>query len=69
MIGRMTKAQNDERGWLREENRILKDLVGWKRSVPRVASPPSASSEEETASLEEDEEEEKAEIDEEVGDA
>ena len=26
MIGKMTKARNDERGWLQEENRLLKDL-------------------------------------------
>ena len=55
MIGRLTRARDDERGWLREENRILKDLVGWKKSGSRVASPPPSSSEEETASLEEDE--------------
>ena len=69
MIGRMTRARNDERGWLKEENRILKDLVGWKRSASQVAPPSPASPEEETDSLEEDEEEEDAEVDEEVGDA
>ena len=47
VIARMTRARNDERGWLREENRILKDLVGWKRPGPRAASPPPSSSEEE----------------------
>ena len=62
MIGRMTRARNDERGWLREENRLLKDLVGWKRAGSRVASPPPpSSSEDETESLDDDEEEEEEE--------
>ena len=66
---RLTKARDDERGWLKEENRILKDLVGWKKSASRAASPPPSSSEEETASLEEDEDEEEAAPFEEVRDA
>ena len=69
MIGRLTRARNDERGWLMEENRILKDLVGWKRSGSRVASRPPSSSEEETESLDEDEVEEEAVPEEEVRDA
>ena len=69
MIGRMTRARNDERGWLREENRLLKDLVGWKRAGSRVATPPPSSSEEETESLDDDEQEEDAAIVEEAGDA
>ena len=67
MIGRLTRARDYERGWLREENRILKDLVGWKKSGSRVASPPPSSSEEETESLEEDEDEEAAAPDKGVG--
>ena len=58
MIGKMTRARNDERGWLQEENRLLKDLVGWKRAGSRVASPPPSSSEDETESLDDDEQEE-----------
>ena len=69
MIGKMTKARNDERGWLQEENRLLKDLVGWKRVGSRVATPPPSSSEEETESLDEDEQEEDAASGKEAGDA
>ena len=67
LVNRLTKARNGERGWLQEENRILKDLVGWKRSASRAASPPP--SEEETDNLEEDEDEEGDATSEEVGDA
>ena len=69
MIGRMTRARNDERNWLQEENRLLKDLVGWKRAGPRVATPPPSSSEDETESLDDDEQEEDAAVIEEAGDA
>ena len=69
MMSKMTRARNDERGWLQEENRLLKDLVGWKRAGPRVATPPPSSSEEETESLDEDEQEEDAADDKEAGDA
>ena len=68
-IGRVTRARNDERGWLREEKRLLKDLVGWKRAGSRVATPPPSSSEEETESLDDDEREEDAAPDKEAGDA
>ena len=69
MIGRMTRARNDERNWLQEENRLLNDLVGWKRVGPRVATPPPSSSEDETESLDDDEQEEDAAVIEEAGDA
>ena len=74
MIGRMTRARNDERNWLQEENRLLKDLVGWKRVGPRVATPPpssssSSSSEDETESLDDDEQEVDAAVIEEAGHA
>ena len=69
MIGKMNKAQNDRQTWLQEENRLLKDLVGWKRAGSRVATPPPSSSEGETESLEDDEQEEDAAVREEVGDA
>ena len=66
---RLTKARNEERSCLQEENRILKDLLGWKRSSQRARSPPRSDEEEETDSLEEDEAEEDDMPDEEVGDA
>ena len=69
MMNRLTRARNDERGWLQEGNKILRDLVGWKRSASRAASPPPSPSEEETDSLEEDQIEEEDAADEEVGDA
>ena len=69
MIGKMTRARNDERSWLQEENRLLKDLVGWKRAGPRVATPPPSSSEDETESLDEDEQKGDAAIVEEDRDA
>ena len=67
MMNRLTKARNDERGWL-QENRILRDIVGWK-NASRAASPPPSPSEEETDSLEEDRDEEEDAPYEEVGDA
>ena len=54
---------------LQEENRILKDLIGWKRSKTRAPSPPMPPSEQETDSLEEDEAEEVDEPESEVRDA
>ena len=69
MMSRMTRARNDEREWLQEESRLLRDLVGWKRAVPRVATPPPESSEDETESLDEDEQEEEAADEQEAGDA
>ena len=68
-VGKMTRARNDEKNWLMEENRLLKDLIGWKKVEPQVAPPPSSSSEDETESLEEDEQEARDTIQEEVGDA
>ena len=47
-----------ERDWLQEENRLAKDIVGWKkrRPPPRETSPPRSDPEkDETDSLEEDE--------------
>ena len=58
LMGRRSRERDQERGWLQEENRILKDLIGWKRSHRRAPSPPKSSSGEETDSLEEDEAEE-----------
>ena len=58
LMGKWSRARDAERGWLQEENRILKDLVGWKRSATRAPSPPPTDSEEETDNLEEDEAEE-----------
>ena len=55
------KARNSERDWLQEENRLLKDGLGWKKRRPqsRERSPPRSDPEEdETDSLEEDEPEE-----------
>ena len=74
MIGKMTRARSDERNWLQEENRLLKDLVGWKKVGPRVATPPpssssSSSSEDETESLDDDEQEVDAAVIEEAGHA
>ena len=68
-VGKMTRARNDEKNWLMEENRLLKDLIGWKKVEPQVAPSPSSSSEDETESLEEDEQEAGDTIQEEVGDA
>ena len=65
----MTRARNDETSWLMEENRLLKDLIGWKKVESQVAPSPSSSSEDETESLEEDEQEAEDTIQEEVGDA
>ena len=53
-VGRMTKARNDKEGWLMEENRLLRDLIGWKKVEPQAAPSPRAPSEDETESLEED---------------
>ena len=69
MMTRMTRARNDEREWLQEENRLLRDLVGWRRAAPRVAEPPPESSEDETESLDEDEQEEDSAEGQEAGDA
>ena len=56
VMGRLNRARNAERGWLQEENRLLKDIVGWKKRKPKDPTPPpSDSEEEETDSLEEDE--------------
>ena len=33
-VDRMTKARNDKEGWLMEENRLLRDLIGWKKPHP-----------------------------------
>ena len=56
LMGEWNKARNAERGWLQEENQLLKDIVGWKKRRPREASPPvSDPVEDETDSLEEDE--------------
>ena len=56
MMGKWSRARNAECGWLQEENRIVKDIVGWKKSAARAPSPsPTDSEEEETDSLEEDE--------------
>ena len=52
------KAKNTERDWLQEENRFLKDVLGWrKRRPPSRKRPPPDSEpvEEETDDLEEDE--------------
>ena len=68
-VGRMTKARNDKEGWLMEENRLLRDLIGWKKVEPHAAPSPRSSSEGETESLEEDAPEEMEDAKKEVGDA
>ena len=56
VVGKRSRARNAERGWLQEENRILKDIVGWKTSAARAPTPPPTDSEEEeTDSVEGDE--------------
>ena len=68
-VGKMTKARNDKEGWLMEENRLLRDLIGWKRVESQAAPSPRSPSSEETESLEEDEPAEMDATREEVGDA
>ena len=57
VMGRLNRARDAERGWLQEENKLLKDIVGWKKRKPRDPTPPQSadSEEDETDSLEEDE--------------
>ena len=68
-VGKMTRARNDEKNLLMEENRLLKDLIGWRRVESQVDPQQPSSSEDETESLEEDEQEGGDTIPEEVGDA
>ena len=68
-VDRMTKARNDKEGWLMEENRLLRNLIGWKKIEPREAPSPRSPSAEATESLEEDDPEELGAAKEEVGDA
>ena len=56
-------------GWLMEENRLLRNLIGWKKIEPREAPSPRSPSAEATESLEEDDPEELGAAKEEVGDA
>ena len=68
-VDRMTKARNDKEGWLMEENRLLRNLIGWKKIEPREAPSPRSPSAEATESLEEDDPEGSGADKEEVGDA
>ena len=68
-VDRMTKARNDKEGWLMEENRLLRNLIGWKKIEPREAPSPRPPSAEATESLEEDDPEGSGADKEEVGDA
>ena len=68
-VDRMTKARNDKEGWLMEENRLLRNLIGWKKLEPREAPSPRSPSAEATESLEEDDPEGSGADKEEVGDA
>ena len=68
-VGKMTKARNDKEGWLMEENRLLRDLIGWKKVEPRAATSQDSPSEDETESLEEDDQEAMDAAKEEVRDA
>ena len=52
-----------------EENRLLRNLIGWKKIEPREAPSPRTPSAEETESLEEDAPVEMGADKEEVGDA
>ena len=68
-VGKMTKARNDKEGWLMEENRLLRDLIGWKKVESQAAPSRSSPSDEETESLEEDDQEAMDATKEEVRDA
>ena len=64
VTGKLNRARNAERGWLQEENKLLKDIVGWKKRKPKDPTPPPSDPEEdETDSLEEAELESEADPD------